>query len=77
MMRLVLGKDPHREERHVEIRLKEQVARVYDAMGTEIFSTKVSTGRKGYCTPTGDFVPKGKNTVGGGALEPGPNEAAY
>lgn len=56
MMRLVLGKDPHREERHVEIRLKEQVARVYDAMGTEIFSTKVSTGRKGYCTPTGEFV---------------------
>jgi ankyrin repeat protein len=56
MMRLVLGKDPHREERHVEIRLKEQVARVYDAMGTEIFSTKVSTGRRGYCTPTGEFV---------------------
>lgn len=56
MMRLVLGKDPHREERHVEIRLKEQIARVYDAMGTEIFSTKVSTGRKGYCTPTGEFV---------------------
>ena len=56
MMRLVLGKDPHREERHVEISLKEQVARVYDAMGAEIFSTKVSTGRKGYCTPTGEFV---------------------
>lgn len=56
MMRLVLGKDPHREERHVEISLKEQVARVYDAMGTEIFSTKVSTGRRGYCTPTGEFV---------------------
>ncbi|MEY5012988.1 MAG: hypothetical protein RLY69_703 [Verrucomicrobiota bacterium] len=56
MMRLVLGKDPHREERHVEIRLAEQVARVYDAMGAEIFSTKVSTGRKGYCTPTGEFV---------------------
>ena len=56
MMRLVLGKDPHREERHVEIRLKEQVARVYDAMGAEIFSTKISTGRRGYCTPTGEFV---------------------
>lgn len=56
MMRLVLGKDPHREDRHVEIRLTEQIARVYDAMGAEIFSTKVSTGRKGYCTPTGEFV---------------------
>ena len=56
MMRLVLGKDPHREERHVEIRLAEQVARVYDAMGAEIFSTKVSTGRRGYRTPTGEFV---------------------
>lgn len=56
MMRLILGKDPHREERHVEIRLAEQVARVYDAMGAEIFSTKVSTGRRGYRTPTGEFV---------------------
>jgi ankyrin repeat protein len=56
MMRLVLGKDPHREERHVEIRLAEQIARVYDATGAEIFSTKVSTGRRGYRTPTGEFV---------------------
>lgn len=56
MMRLFLGKDPHREERRIEIRLSEQIARMYDSEGREIFSTKVSTGRKGFATPTGEFV---------------------
>ena len=56
MMRLFLGQDPVREERRIEIRLSEQRARLYDAEGKEIFSTKVSTGKKGYSTPTGEFV---------------------
>lgn len=56
MMRLFLGQDPLREERHIEIRLSEQKARLYDAEGKEIFSTKVSTGKKGFSTPTGEFV---------------------
>ena len=56
MMRLFLGRDPHREERHIEISLGQQMARLYDAAGNELFSTKVSTGRKGSSTPTGEFV---------------------
>lgn len=61
MMRLILGKDPVREERHIEIRLSEQRARLFDASGNELFTTKVSTGRPGYSTPTGEFVITDKN----------------
>ncbi len=56
MMRLFLGRDPLREERRIEISLAEQRARIYDAEGKEIFTTKVSTGKKGHATPTGEFV---------------------
>lgn len=56
MMRLFLGRNPHEEERWIEIRLSEQRARVFDAKGQELLATKVSTGRKGYATPTGEFV---------------------
>ncbi len=56
MMRLFLGRDPLQEERRIEIRLSEQRARVFDAAGNEIFTTKVSTGKKGFDTPTGEFV---------------------
>ncbi len=56
MMRLILGKDPHSEQRHIVVNLGEQRARVFDAQGTEIFNTKVSTGRKGFATPTGEYV---------------------
>ena len=54
---LIRGRqDPHREERRIEVRLAEQRARVFDTEGREIFTTKVSTGRRGFATPTGDFV---------------------
>lgn len=56
MMRLILGRDPLKEERHIVINLGEQRAWVYDSNGNEIFNTKVSTGRKGFATPTGEFV---------------------
>jgi ankyrin repeat protein len=56
MIRLFLGRDPFREDRVVEIRLSEQRARVFDASGAEILNTKVSTGRRGYATPTGEFA---------------------
>jgi hypothetical protein len=56
MMRLLLGKDPHVEERTVEIRLSEQRLRVYSASGDEVFSTRISTGKGGYRTPTGEFA---------------------
>lgn len=61
MMRLILGRDPQREERHIVVSLSEQRARLFDAEGNELFSTKVSTGRKGFATPTGEFVITDKN----------------
>ncbi len=56
MMRLLLGRDPFREERRIEISLSEQRARIFDAGGNEIWTTKVSTGRKGFATPTGEYA---------------------
>ena len=56
MVRLFLGQDPYREERVIEVRLSEQRAHMYDDQGNEIFVTKVSTGRQGFATPTGEFV---------------------
>ncbi len=56
MMRLMLGKDPVREERHILVEISEQRARVFDGEGKEIFNTKISTGRKGHATPTGEYV---------------------
>ncbi|RYD32778.1 MAG: hypothetical protein EOP87_12250, partial [Verrucomicrobiaceae bacterium] len=56
MMRLFLGKDPAKEERRIEISISEQRARLLDSEGKELFVTKVSTGRKGFSTPTGEYV---------------------
>ena len=61
MMRVLLGKDPHHEERQIVINLTEQRARLFDAAGNELFTTKVSTGRKGFSTPTGEYVITNKN----------------
>lgn len=56
MMRLILGQNPDREERHIIVKISEQKAWLYDAEGNEIFSSKVSTGKKAKPTPTGEFV---------------------
>ncbi|GAA5482146.1 ankyrin repeat domain-containing protein [Haloferula sargassicola] len=56
MMRLLLEKDPYKEERRVLIDLSEQQLWVYDMQGSEIFKTRVSTGRSGYRTRTGTFA---------------------
>ena len=57
MMRLLLGQDPAaKKERHIVLSLSEQRARVYDANGDQIFSTKVSSGKRGYRTRQGEFV---------------------
>jgi hypothetical protein len=61
MARLLLGKNPHQEERRIEIRLSEQRAWLFDGEGKEILNTKVSTGRKGFDTPKGVFVITGKS----------------
>ncbi|NJR42770.1 MAG: L,D-transpeptidase family protein [Akkermansiaceae bacterium] len=54
-------KEPGSEERVVKIDLSEQKARIYDAVGNEILTTKVSTGKKGFATPKGVFVITDKN----------------
>lgn len=56
MMRVLLGKDPHAEQRRIVVSLSEQKARLYDSSGQELFVTKISTGRKGFQTPTGTFA---------------------
>ena len=63
MTRLLLGQDPYHEERHLELRLSEQRVCMHDAQGTEIFTSKVSTGRQGFATPTGEFVITDKYTT--------------
>lgn len=56
MMRLILGQDPHKIQRHIILSLSEQRARMYGADGEEIFSFRVSSGKKGYRTRQGEFV---------------------
>lgn len=56
MMRLFLGQQPYTRERLIIINLGEQRARVFDSAGAEIFTTRVSTGRPGFATRTGEFV---------------------
>ena len=61
MMQLLLGRDPAGEERLIEVDLSEQEARVYDAEGRVLLETRVSTGKSGYRTKTGEFVITNKN----------------
>ena len=61
MMQLLLGVDPGNEERWLKVDLSEQKAWVYGEDNKELFSTRVSTGRKGYRTKTGEFVITNKN----------------
>lgn len=56
MMRLLLGQDPHEIDRHLVLSLSEQRVRMYDAAGDEIFTSRVSTGKRGYRTRQGVFV---------------------
>lgn len=56
MMQLLLGCDPDNEERWVKLDLSEQRAWVYNMDDEVLFETRVSTGKKGYRTPTGSFV---------------------
>ena len=56
MMRVLLGKDPEVEQRRIVVDLSDQQAWIFDSSGYELFSTKVSTGRSGFATPTGTFA---------------------
>jgi ankyrin repeat protein len=56
MMRVILGQDAEVEQRQIVVSLSKQSARLLDQSGNEIFTTKVSTGKRGHATPTGEFV---------------------
>lgn len=56
MMRVILGQDPHVEQRRIVVDLSDQQAVLYDSSGLELYRTKISTGKKGYATPTGTFA---------------------
>lgn len=55
MMQILLGREPSQVKRRAVVDLSEQRARVYDG-DEEIYTTRVSTGKSGYRTRTGEFV---------------------
>jgi len=61
MMQILLGRDPDNQERWIEVDLSEQKAHVYNSGGEILLSTRVSTGKRGYRTRTGEFVITNKN----------------
>ena len=54
-MQLLLGRGPSPGELRIEISLAAQRASVYKD-GTQVFETAISSGRKGFATPSGQFV---------------------
>ena len=56
MMRVLLGKDPEVEQRRIVVDLSDQQARIFDSSGLELYSTKISTGKSGFATPTGTYA---------------------
>jgi ankyrin repeat protein len=55
-MRVILGRNPKVEERHILISLTEQRLHMYDITGAEVFTCRVSTGKPGRGTPPGEYV---------------------
>jgi len=58
----LIGNAPSPEQVRIEVSLGSQRATLYRD-GTPVFKTGVSTGRKGFATPTGRFVVTDKKTV--------------
>ncbi|MGE9266646.1 MAG: L,D-transpeptidase family protein, partial [Verrucomicrobiales bacterium] len=56
MMQLLLGKEPSLTDRWIKVDLSEQRAWVYESGGKMLYTTRISSGKKGYRTPTGEFV---------------------
>ena len=56
MMRLLLNRDPYIETQHIVVNLARQEAKLFDSCGNVVFTTKVSTGKRGFATPTGTYV---------------------
>lgn len=56
MTRVLMGVDPDMNEREITISLSTQKLRMINAKGEEIFTTSVSTGKKGFETKAGQYV---------------------
>jgi ankyrin repeat protein len=54
-VQLLLGRGPSREELRIEISLDQQKAEMLRD-GVTVFTAPISSGRKGFPTPTGDFI---------------------
>lgn len=55
MIQVILGRKPGKSRLWIKVDLSEQRAYIFDG-GEEVFNTKVSTGKSGYRTRTGEFV---------------------
>jgi len=55
-MQVILGQDPENEKFHAVLDLSDQRVKLYNPKGEVIFSSRVSTGKRGFRTPTGTFV---------------------
>ena len=55
-MQVILGVDPEKEKFHAILDLSDQRVKLYDPDGKVLFSSRVSTGKAGYRTPTGVYV---------------------
>lgn len=55
-MQVILGQDPDNEQFHAVLDLSDQRVKLYNPKGEVIFSSRVSTGKRGFRTPTGSFV---------------------
>lgn len=56
MIRLMLRKNPYVERQCIHVDLGKQEARLVDSCGNVIFSTRISSGKKGFSTQRGTFV---------------------
>ena len=56
MMRLLLKKDPQKEQRKIVVSISAQRATLFNAEGESIYTTRISSGKKGFATPKGTFV---------------------
>ena len=55
-MQVMLGKDPAKEKFHIVLDLSDQRLRLYDHNKNILFDSRVSSGKAGYRTPTGEYV---------------------
>lgn len=56
MMQVLLGRAPSRDDRWLKVDLSEQRVWLYKNGDEIVYTTRISTGKKGYRTPAGEYV---------------------